>query len=410
MVSVSHINASQMTPGQMGVTGTPETAEFDFLSYLLGLQVSPTSVEGELDTEALLAASLPMNAPTEETLLPAETREKETSQWNPIFPGLTATMPTEMSKVEISGVRLADAMAQKAVTSLPERQVQMAGRALQVTPEGNNELAAMGQKGSEAVNSLQPEPQPAPAAQVVRKYAAAVDRSAGSPETGPVESDRPVQSKARIENPEILEKARDSKAKRDDVAGLGEKATPFSLHAAGGPVANTLVQPHATQTQHSTVPQFIKGVEGMIHQGGGKMTVRLSPPDLGEVQVEVTTRGNRVEIEMRSESEVTKTVLESRLSDLKNSIQAQDLVLSKMEVHVGRETTSLRDEAMASFSQGSNAFHQPFQQGQTDQGNSARQDRGFESRTAAQHESSVRPMTTARTAASVGSGRVDMRI
>lgn len=410
MVSISQVNASQMTPGQMGVTGTPETAEFDFLSYLLGLQVSPTSVEGELDTEGLLAAALPMNAPTEESLLPAESREKETSQWNPIFPGLMAAMPSEMAQVKSdSSVRLTDAMAQN-VTPLPQKQAQAAGRALLVTPEGKNELAAMGQKGSEAVNSLQPEPQPAPAAQVVRKYAAAVDRPAGSPETGPVESDRPVQSKARVEIPEVVEKARDKQAKRDDVANLGEKATPFSLHAAGGPVANTLVQPHATQTHHSTVPQFIKGVEGMIHQGGGKMTVRLTPPDLGEVQVEVTTRGNRVEIEMRSESEMTKTVLESKLSDLKSSIQAQDLVLSKMEVHVGRETTAMRDEAMASFSQGSNAFHQPFQHGQTDQGNSARQDRGFESRTVARNDSPVHPMTATRSVAPVGSGRVDMRI
>src|SRR5690606_5972615 len=55
---------------------------------------------------------------------------------------------------------------------------------------------------------------------------------------------------------------------------------------------------------------------------------------LGEMEIEVETRGNRVSIEMVSESPAAKALIESQLSDLKTAMMGQDLILSRVHVQV----------------------------------------------------------------------------
>ena len=79
------------------------------------------------------------------------------------------------------------------------------------------------------------------------------------------------------------------------------------------------------------------------------MVVSLFPPELGQVDVSVTTRGKRVEIEMATESVAAKSVIESGLSDLKQSMQAQDLFVSKLEVHTAREISQSFESAFTTL-------------------------------------------------------------
>ena len=73
----------------------------------------------------------------------------------------------------------------------------------------------------------------------------------------------------------------------------------------------------------ATIPEVFQKVESLVHQGGGKMTVALNLPTLGRVEIEVTTRGKNVEIQMKSQSDLAKTALENKLDDLKHSMSTQ---------------------------------------------------------------------------------------
>ena len=91
------------------------------------------------------------------------------------------------------------------------------------------------------------------------------------------------------------------------------------------------------------------------------MTVTLTPPHLGQVEIQVTTRGKKVEIEMKSQSDLAKSVIESKLGDLKQSLQGHDLHLTKVEVNVGQG--SPRDpfrpgNSFTSLAGGSQSFQQ----------------------------------------------------
>jgi flagellar hook-length control protein FliK len=91
------------------------------------------------------------------------------------------------------------------------------------------------------------------------------------------------------------------------------------------------------QVVRASLPELFEKVKGMVHHGNGKMTVALNPPTLGQVEIHVTTRGKNVEISMKSENDFAKSAIESSIGDLKASMEAQDLNLTKMEVQVHRD-------------------------------------------------------------------------
>ncbi len=99
-------------------------------------------------------------------------------------------------------------------------------------------------------------------------------------------------------------------------------------------------------------PEVIKGAQSLAHQGGGKMVVSLHPPQLGELQISVTARGKKVEIEISPDNAVTKSLLESSLNQLKQSIQTQDLIVSRIEVNSLRDSAELFENTFASLANG----------------------------------------------------------
>lgn len=140
------------------------------------------------------------------------------------------------------------------------------------------------------------------------------------------------------------------------------------------------------------------------------MKVTLSPPELGKVEVEVKAHGNRVEIEMRSQNVGTKSILEQQLGELKNAMLEHDLVLSKVDVQVARETTPSSDMQFSftaghSFAQAQNGSGQ-WEMGQPSffsQSSHHRQPVVSESLPSA-------PSVTSAPRVNSGTGRVDLRI
>jgi flagellar hook-length control protein FliK len=137
----------------------------------------------------------------------------------------------------------------------------------------------------------------------------------------------------------------------------------------------------------------------------------LTPPHLGQVEIQVTTRGKKVEIEMKSQSDLAKVTLESQLSDLKQSLHGQDLQLTKVEVQVDRDVartfTGNSFAALANGNQtfqGSHGFHGQ-QQSQAGRQWAQASTTSTTGRITGQPEGMVRTRSTAS-----GNGRVDIRI
>jgi len=160
---------------------------------------------------------------------------------------------------------------------------------------------------------------------------------------------------------------------------------------------NTALETSAPSAS-TPVSEVFRKVESMALQGGGRVTVAIDPPDLGKVEIQVTTRGKRVEIAMTSENDRAKSVLEAGLGHLKQALESQDLTLTRTEVRAaGNGFPSL---ATGDFSNGGRFF--------------ARQDGGKQSESG-RALSGARPLVqTASVNAprrlSADVGRVDLRI
>lgn len=127
----------------------------------------------------------------------------------------------------------------------------------------------------------------------------------------------------------------------DENKTLSEKSSLSLAIGHSGSVRGTEAQAGTEPDKVQLTPpaELLKTVQTLSHHGGGKMVVSLYPPDLGHVEVSVTTRGNLVEIKMTPENQAAKSIIESGLADLKHAMQAQDLVVSRLEVNLAKPGT-----------------------------------------------------------------------
>ncbi|NDG26225.1 MAG: flagellar hook-length control protein FliK [Proteobacteria bacterium] len=165
------------------------------------------------------------------------------------------------------------------------------------------------------------------------------------------------------------------------------------------------------KVSHHTVPELFQKVESMVHHGGGKLTVTLTPPDLGQVEIHVSTKGKNVEVSVKSDNDFAKAAIESQVADLQQSLQNQDLNLSKIEVHVSREMEpSFLENQYAQFS-GNGSLYQQSQSSRQDSAKNPWQVNHLDSSHPRNRMTTTSAVSTAALhGVNQGTGRVDIRI
>ena len=132
------------------------------------------------------------------------------------------------------------------------------------------------------------------------------------------------------------------------------------------------------------------------------MTVSLNPPELGQLQIQVQTKGNQVAIEIISESEAARAALEGHVNALRSSLGNQDLVLTRMDVQVNNEPFSQQGSGQSFQNMGGS--HARDSSGNGEQGNSFTENRQqMRSHSASVVEAEPAPVTAS-------SGRVNMTV
>lgn len=81
-----------------------------------------------------------------------------------------------------------------------------------------------------------------------------------------------------------------------------------------------------------SVPDLVDKAQIMIHEGGGEMKVTLTPDGMGEVAMKVSVHDGKVQVQMITESDEAKKLIERQLGDLKSSLHANDLKLDTIKV------------------------------------------------------------------------------
>lgn len=143
----------------------------------------------------------------------------------------------------------------------------------------------------------------------------------------------------------------------------------FSLATgkADGAFQTTLAQgPQASQgPQPMAVQDVINQASVMVRDGGGEMKVSLTPDGLGEVSMKVSVDNGRVNVQMVTESDEAKRLIEKGLAELKTNLNANNLSVDQIKVdtatNLGRQLEQQHNEQQRQSAQ---QFLENFRQNQ----------------------------------------------
>tara|TARA_B100000609_G_C17223055_1_gene442234 strand:- start:15994 stop:17958 length:1965 start_codon:yes stop_codon:yes gene_type:complete len=135
------------------------------------------------------------------------------------------------------------------------------------------------------------------------------------------------------------------------------------------------LDPKDGSVERLTSEDLIQKTQVMIRDGGGDVKVILQPEGLGEVAMKVSVNGDKVNVEMVTESDAAKKILEKGMADLKHHLQASQLNLESIKVdtasNMGQQLEQQFQDAQRqqafNFMQEFRQDNQQFRQGFMDQ-------------------------------------------
>ncbi len=98
--------------------------------------------------------------------------------------------------------------------------------------------------------------------------------------------------------------------------------------------------PSAPETPTVDRIRFVQRVSGAIrsaHQRDGQIQLRLSPPELGNLKIQLTVNESAITANLETETSAARTVLLDNLPALRERLADQGITIEKFNVDVGRE-------------------------------------------------------------------------
>lgn len=100
----------------------------------------------------------------------------------------------------------------------------------------------------------------------------------------------------------------------------------------GGEFKTTLAQAAPGAPQASGIQDIVSQAQVMVRDGGGEMKVKLNQEGLGEVAMKVNVDQGKVSVQMVTESDEAKRLIDRHLHDLRESLSANSLQVETIKV------------------------------------------------------------------------------
>lgn len=100
----------------------------------------------------------------------------------------------------------------------------------------------------------------------------------------------------------------------------------------------------STQTQDASNTQLntariARGLQNAVQQKGGAVTLRLTPPEMGMVRIQLQMQSGTVNAQFHAETESTRTLLSQQMSQLRSSLEQQGLTVDRLGVQTMNQTS-----------------------------------------------------------------------
>ena len=130
-----------------------------------------------------------------------------------------------------------------------------------------------------------------------------------------------------------------------NVAGHPVLGGPQATLAASGPSEQPLLQTVTGMNAEEapTTGRVIRGLTAMLQQRGGSMTMRLDPPALGQLRVQMTIAGGTVTADFLPATAEAQALLDRSIATLRSALESQGLTVERLTVHAAPSSTSTRE-------------------------------------------------------------------
>jgi len=125
----------------------------------------------------------------------------------------------------------------------------------------------------------------------------------------------------------------------DDAAGLARTGDITSQERVAAPSA---VEParHARHLEQSVLQQLRDGIVSGLSQRKHHLVLKLHPPELGEVKVDIVVRHDQVAVSFAMENSRVKEILESNMQQFRDSLEQRGFSLGQCFVSVGQDNSA----------------------------------------------------------------------
>gem|GEM_PF-3549063 len=119
---------------------------------------------------------------------------------------------------------------------------------------------------------------------------------------------------------------------------------PNAPKAVMGPADMMMSKQPTAQDEQDNVKELVKQAQIMVKRGGGEMKMEMKPEGMGAVQLRVNVENGQVSVQMLTESESAKHLLEKGLHELKSNLAQHELKVQSMTVDVGNDVKNKMDQ------------------------------------------------------------------
>jgi flagellar hook-length control protein FliK len=125
----------------------------------------------------------------------------------------------------------------------------------------------------------------------------------------------------------------------------GERAaTPLAAGSATSAVLAATLAGQDGEGTSTNAQDLVRHAQMLVKNGGGEMKMQLKPEGVGDVTLKVAVKDGQVQIQMMTETDSAKRVLESNLDDLKTSLAQHKLHVDAVKIEVGGDMAKQRFE------------------------------------------------------------------
>ncbi len=120
-------------------------------------------------------------------------------------------------------------------------------------------------------------------------------------------------------------------------ASLPSSTTASVVQALPTPTTPT---PSADPDHDPFTARILRGLSATLNQRGGVLTMRLEPPELGQLRIQMTITQGTVSAEFQTATPQAQALLERSLAVLRSALQGHGLTVERLTVHTAQQVNA----------------------------------------------------------------------